>query len=69
MVDTTSTPPLIDEPEPQEIDEWDITGFPGIMAAPDRSDPASTSEASDEGADPSFEVTGPRRRERSEAGA
>lgn len=70
MVDTASVPPPIDDPEPQDLGDWDLTDFPGIGAAADRSDPASTSEVSDDGADPSFEgvaatvpdeAAGPRR--------
>lgn len=70
LVDTASAPPPIDDPEPEELHEWDLTDFPGITATADRSDPASTSEVSDTGADPSFdgaavtvrdEGAGPRR--------
>ncbi|KAL0633476.1 hypothetical protein Q9L58_007646 [Maublancomyces gigas] len=55
LVDMASGPPLINDPKPQQLGKWNITDFPGIVATPDRSDPPSTSEASNEGADPSFE--------------
>lgn len=32
MVDTASGPPLIDDPQPQELDEWDDTDLPVIAA-------------------------------------
>lgn len=43
-----------DADEPESDNDWDLSSFPGIEVAHDRSDPVSEAVASDAGSDGSF---------------